>query len=88
MSDEQREKEVRQQIRDRVAELRKNDPYYRDTAGVSQDERMRRARDNMARNIKEHAERTGQDMSFDKAQRKAAEIANSIHREDQQKGKK
>lgn len=88
MSDEQKERQVREQLRERVAELKKNDPFYRDTAGISADERLRRAKDNMARNIKEHAERSGKDVSYERANKQAADLANSIHREDQEKGKR
>lgn len=46
------------------------------------EERLRAARDNTARQIKDHAERQGKDISYEQALKTASDIANQISRED------
>lgn len=66
-----------------------NDPTntaeYQRRRRMTNDERAIEARDTVARNIKEHNEKSGINSTYDSALKKATEIANKVAN---QKGKK
>jgi len=49
---------------------------------------MRNTVEKTTRELKEHAHNMGKEMSDSQARKTASDLANSIHREDQQKGKR
>ncbi len=82
------ESKVKAQIRERLEQLKKNDPERRERLSKTVEERMRGAADKMTREIIEHGRAQGLDISESQARKKTQDLANSIHREDQEKGKR
>lgn len=81
-------KEAKERLREKLNELKKNDPDRRAALNTTVEKRMRGAIDNMTRDIKEHNHKQGRDLSEHAARKQATDLANSIHREDQEKGKR
>ncbi len=81
------EKQVRAQIKQRLEQLKKNDPERRERLSKTVEERMRGATDKMTREIIEHRRKQGAEVTETSARKQASDLANSIHREDKEKGK-
>ncbi len=82
------ENKVKAQIRERLEQLKKDDPERRERLSKTVEERMRGAADKMTREIIEHRRNQGLEISESQARKQAQDLANSIHREDQEKGKR
>lgn len=64
-----------------------NDAEVQRRRMMSQDERNITARDAVAKNLYEHAQRSGQRMSYEQAHKKATEIAHRVLRKDGERGR-